>query len=438
MDFNIQIQIAALIFTLAVLGLYIVKPKIHNLQNKIFLYQLLLSIFLISVDIVSCVFIAQKDIYPAWNDLFGKGYIIIMLFWISFTMEYLFATIRHDKMRPAMIKFQKVIQCVILVMAGIFTIVTMCLEVFYFHEGRVVYSYGIPSTCTYCFSAFCLVILVTMVIVNWKYLTRRKRIPCLVFAATSSIPALIQVIFPEYLVLGLGCGLTELIMYMALENPDLEYANRIEVLNQEKKELFRNVMPDFISEKMNYTLSSYYEEMENVCVGYVRIKNFNEMAGAKGLPFVVDILNKIYQAIDGILDNYGIEKIKISGDTYEVATGLRGHHDTDCQNMISFINSVRTIVSGISLGNEVTIKAAFGVDCGPVAVCMMGSKRIALDLLSSTAELAFLVTEECESDNVLVTESVKEKTQEVFEYQRPVSKQISDFGTKSLYYLKLN
>lgn len=435
MDFNIQIQIASLVFILAIFVLYLTKPKSHNAQNRIFLRQLILAVFLVSCDIVSCIFIALKETYPAWNDVFGKGYIVLMLFWLSSIMDYLFATIRHEKMSHKFNGFLTVSRWIIFGLAGVFTVLTLCLDEFYFHEGRVVYSYGIPSVCTYIYSAVLAVLFIILVVINWRYLPLRKKVPCIAYCFASGIPALFQSIFPEYLLLSLGCGVTELIMYMALENPDIEYATRIETLNMEKMDLFHNVVPEFIAEKLNYKLSSYYEELPEVCIGYVKIKNFTEIVSAKGLEKTTSILNKVYQAFDSTLDNYGIEKVKISGDTYEVVSGLSGSSTTDCHNMISFLNAVRTIISGISLGNEVPIKASCGVTFGPVAVCMMGNKRLSFDLLSSTAELGFLVAMECEPERILVTESVMKRTNDIYEYHLTETNKLSDFGISYLYYL---
>lgn len=438
MDYNIQFQVAALVFILTTLVIYLCKPKAKNRQNRLFLYQLICEIILVSLDIVSCIFLTRQEEFPELNDVFARFYIIVMATWLSLVMNYLIETVTHDRLSPRFQKFFTVSKIAIYSAAVCVGIIAMCFKEEYFHEGRIIYAYGIPSTTTYIYSACCAVLLYIILLPNWKYLNMRKRIPVLVFTFSQGLPALFQALFPEALLLSLGGAVTQFVMYMSLENPDLEYANRIEKLTREKKELFHNIVPEKIAEKLNYKLKPFYEEEEDVCIGYIKINNFNEIVAEKGLKVAVSILNKIFQTVDIILDNYGVEKIKISGDTYEVATGLSIKDESTCQNMLSFLVEVRSIIAGIGLGNGIQINASFGADIGSVALVMLGNRRLSFDVLSSTAELAFLITVECENGQIMVSDAVKKHTEEMFDYERVMPKAINDFGIAHLFYLKKN
>ena len=440
MDYNVQFQTSALVFIFVIIGIYLFKPKAKDKQNKIFFAQLVLSEVLVLVDIISCYFIAEKDSGPAifipLNEIFGKLYIILMILWLSMLMYYLTVTIRHDKMSYRYNQGLDIYQKLIFVIAGILIVVTLCFSVEFYHSGRIVYSYGFPSICTYAFSALISFVIFFLLFSNWKYLTPRKKIPCLAFVVAGGIPALIQALNPELLLLSLGIAITELIIYMALENPDLEYAKRIEILNREKNDLYQIIVPEPFAVPLNYQIKPMFTMVENVCVGVIRINNFNEITSLKGLEPTLKMISKIYQAIDSVLDNYGIEKVKMDSESYVVAIGFSERNETDCQNMISFMNSVRSIISGLSLGNGIEIKTSYGVDYGSVCAAVMGTKRVHFDIISKTADLANRLTLECDADKILVTDAVKKQTETVFEYIRTMTKIYPDYGIEHLFYLK--
>ena len=436
MNYNIEFQVEGLFFIILVLVMYFSKPKRRTRQNKIFMYLLLDSAVLLVFDIVSCIFIAKRQTYPGLNMFFGKAYIIAMLLWITISMEYIIFCVSHERMNESVKTLCLILSGFLAFVCFILCIVAISTELKFEGEGRVVCSYGSPSICTYIYSAVCSAIAFILLFANWKYISFRRKVPVVAFMLSIGIPALLQGIFPKLLLLGFGCSLAELIMYMALENPDQEYIFKIEKLEKEKRFLFENIVPKPVAEKTEYKIRPYYYTSETGCVGYIKIKNLKEVSEKIGCQDCVDLVDRFYVQIDSILDNYAIEKVSVTGSLYQVASGLFVEDDTVVLNMIQFMLAVRSIISEISISSGIKLNVGFGVDYGLTCQTLNGKKKVVYHLMGPTPERARILAECSDPDQITCSKSVVDKTDDVYQFM-PVNSPYSE-NSESFFVLKKN
>ncbi len=436
MNYNIEFQIEGLFFIILVLVMYFSKPKLRTRQNKIFMYQILDSAVLLVFDIVSCIFIAKRQTYPVLNMFFGKAYIIAMLLWITISMEYIISCVSHERMKESVKNLCLILSGVLAFACFILCIVAISTELKFEGEGRIVYSYGVPSALTYIYSAICSAVAFILLFANWKHISFRRKVPVVAFLLSIGIPALLQSIFPKLLLLGFGCALAELIMYMALENPDQEYILKIEKLEKEKRFLFENIVPKPVAEKTDYKVRPYYFTSETACVGYIKIQNLTEVSKKVGCQDCVDLVDRFYVQIDSILDNYAIEKVSVTGSLYQIASGLFTDDETVVLNMIQFMLAVRSIISGISLVSGIKLNVGFGIDYGRTCQTVTGKKKVVYHLMGPTPERARILAECSDPDQITCSKAVADKTDDVYQFL-PINSAYTE-DTESFFVLKNN
>ena len=158
MKYNFAFQIAGFVLVALIVAMFFSKKRWSSLPNTIFKVLLVVTLAELACDIISVVTITDRAyIKPFINDFFSKGYIFLMHAWIVTVLFYVISAllesawavkgidIRKNKKRLFMHFLWIIIPEI--VMLGI----VIANPVYYAGEGQSIYSYGVPSTCTYIF-----------------------------------------------------------------------------------------------------------------------------------------------------------------------------------------------------------------------------------------------------------------------------------------------
>ena len=86
--------------------------------------------------------------------------------------------------------------------------------------------------------------------------------------------------------------------------------------------LLLNILPKEISEALKADQRTIAAHYDAASILFADVVEFTPMA-AKMTPLqLVDLLNEVFQCFDGLVEKYGLEKIKTIGDCYMVASGV--------------------------------------------------------------------------------------------------------------------
>ncbi|MBQ9631183.1 MAG: hypothetical protein IJR49_06325, partial [Treponema sp.] len=311
MPYSIEFQIAGFCIVFILTIIFFSKPRWHSLQNSIFRILMPFTLVEIAFDIISTITIANRDnISTSINTFFAKGYIIVMILWITGTMLYIISNFVYDDIPKKNLNLIKLSVFFIVVPAIACCVITFCTPLYYANYGREIFSYGVPSTCTYIFSVYCVVFAIVGFLINFRHLTFKRKIPMFAFTVMEGSIALIQMAFPKLLLLGFGTALVIFIMYMTMENPDMDMIAKLNSANKRANDLLLNILPVAIATKLEQDTAAFTEKFENVTVAFIDIVNFTKMSQDIGGEKLVRILNSLFTEIDLLLDNYKIEKIK--------------------------------------------------------------------------------------------------------------------------------
>ncbi|MBR1912934.1 MAG: hypothetical protein IJ828_11345, partial [Treponema sp.] len=233
MPYSIEFQIAGLSVVVVLTLVFFSKPRWHSLQNSVFRILLPLTIVELLFDIISVITITErKTVPPVVNVFFSKGYLIVMLSWITLSVVYVFSNFVYKGISASGRKRLNVmLSCIIIPFVGC-CIVVFVMPLYYGGKERYVYSYGIPSKCVYFFSTYCVLFAVIAGLINHARVKFRRMVPLLCFAIMEGSVALVQMYFPKILMVGFGTALSILVMYMMLENPDMDLIARLDEANR--------------------------------------------------------------------------------------------------------------------------------------------------------------------------------------------------------------
>jgi len=177
-----------------------------------------------------------------------------------------------------------------------------------------------------------------------------------------------------------------------------DYRNKIKtnkLLDSQKAEiesLLLNILPAEVAQELQKTGSATPRFYESVSVLFTDFKSFTVIADRLSPQEVVAELNDCFRAFDGIIEKYGLEKIKTIGDSYMCAGGIPVANEGHPERMIRAAMEIRDFVHQMNV--ERTAKGMenwemrIGIHVGPLVAGVVGKKKFAYDIWGSTVNVA--------------------------------------------------
>src|SRR5262249_16304400 len=130
------------------------------------------------------------------------------------------------------------------------------------------------------------------------------------------------------------------------------------------------------------------QRFDEVTVLFADLVGFTSWSAGRPPEEVVEVLGRIFTALDALTERHGLEKIKTIGDAYMVVAGVPpprgGHREVMAVMALEMVAEVRRLARDLSTGLEVRV----GMHSGPVVAGVIGTHKFAYDLWGDTVNLA--------------------------------------------------
>ncbi|MBR4514181.1 MAG: EAL domain-containing protein [Lachnospiraceae bacterium] len=217
---NIEVQMCGLVIDLLLIYFASKHDRVGLYSERIFLLSIVLNTLCVILDISSIFVIVNSDKLPTLLvDAVSKLYLVFLVTVSYMAMVYTFSDIPKLKMSK---KFRYAQFIVFFIGA----IVILALPISYYHEGRVIYSYGPADVATYIFAPYFIISTLLFTIYYSKTLNRHRKKAVRAWMMLEIIAAGIQFINPGLLLVGFGSATGLTILYAELENPEA-YLDRL-------------------------------------------------------------------------------------------------------------------------------------------------------------------------------------------------------------------
>jgi class 3 adenylate cyclase len=155
------------------------------------------------------------------------------------------------------------------------------------------------------------------------------------------------------------------------------YLERIELEREKYEALLRNILPGQIVTRLNDGEVVIADRVEEVTILFADLVGFTEIASRLSPAALVDHLNPIFSAFDGLCRKMGIEKIKTIGDAYMAAAGLPQPRPGQTAGMAEFALAMLATLEQINQTLEIPFQIRIGIHTGPVIAGVIGvNKRL--------------------------------------------------------------
>ena len=440
MNYNIEFQIASIIFITVLTIVFYSKKRWGSLANLIFRAIMIVTLIELALDIASVITITQfqngnKQI-ERLNNFLSKSYLIAIAAYIFLIDTYAIVNTIKKGIEVGRLTF-KYIQCFIFAFFFIVAcVVIICNPLLYGGSGKFIYSYGIPSDTIYGFSTFSVVFCVITFFANLKKVSKKRLVPIVTFCVMEGSVAIIQAFNKELLIVGLGSAVSCLIMYFALENPDMNIIEELNRANKRAKDLILNVLPLSIAKRLEFNLKPFFDEYENVTIMFLDIIDFTKMTNEVGGTSLVRILNDFFGELDDLLENFRIEKIKTIGDAYMVASGVPDRYENTCDETVKFARQVLRRLEDFNKRNNLNINVRIGINNGRVVAGVIGKTKFIYDLWGEPVNLAWRLQTNGIANRIHVSGRVKSILDGKYDFEERGSLDMKGFGSVKTFLLK--
>ncbi len=226
---NITMQCCGVVLLIVVFYFYLCRKRIKLRTSRAFLLFGAMNLAALVLDILSIVLLTYQEQLPVWLvDLECKAYVSSIVLVTLLSFQYIF-TGAHGNERD----LRKVrLSSSAIASAGV--ILIFALPIYKsVGDSMAVFTYGPSVLCTYAFSVFFIINDLIILIFKRRILDIRRRNAMWVWMILWLVSAGIQFVFNELLLVGFAGAVGVLIVYLMLENPELNTDTRTGMFNNE-------------------------------------------------------------------------------------------------------------------------------------------------------------------------------------------------------------
>jgi adenylate cyclase len=200
--------------------------------------------------------------------------------------------------------------------------------------------------------------------------------------------------------------------------------------------LLENMLPASIAERLKEPGRGVIaDKYDDASVLFADIVGFTERASGTPPADLVRFLDRLYGAFDALVDKHGLEKIKVSGDSYMVVSGVPRPRPDHARALADFALDIANVAAGLKDPHGEPIPLRVGMACGPVVAGVVGSRRFFYDVWGDAVNVASRMESTDSVGRIQVPEAMYARLKDEFVLQERGSIDIKGKGPMRTWYL---
>ena len=161
----------------------------------------------------------------------------------------------------------------------------------------------------------------------------------------------------------------------------------LEEEQRQTRRLLLNILPTDIADELSERPGIIAEQHDAVSVLFCDVVGFTPMAETLPPAEVVGVLDALFSHFDGLVEKYGVEKIKTIGDCYMVASGIPRPRTDHAAALASLALQMVAAVRDLEFHGR-RLHVRIGINSGPVVAGVIGKRKFSYDLWGDVVNTA--------------------------------------------------
>ena len=205
--------------------------------------------------------------------------------------------------------------------------------------------------------------------------------------------------------------------------------------SRENERLLLNILPPAIAERLRNGEGVIADRFDDVTMLFADIVGFTELSGAMTPADVVAFLNRVFSAIDDLVDRYGLEKVKTNGDAYMVVGGIPTPVEDHVQRMADLALALVATVDRLNADAPVQARLRIGMHCGPAVAGVIGHRKFVYDVWGDTVNIASRMESLGAPGRVHVSAAVRDRLEGRYRFEARGSMDVKGKGEMATWFL---
>ena len=198
---------------------------------------------------------------------------------------------------------------------------------------------------------------------------------------------------------------------------DVTAVKERERLAMENERLLLNILPGPVADRLRAGEALIADRFDDVTLLFADVVGFTHLSSSLSPRELVSVLNDIFTVFGGLVDRYGLEKVKTIGDAYMVVGGMQEDSDDHPARVAAMALDLAACVSGIPTAARLGVTFRIGIHVGPVVAGVIGTKKFIYDVWGDTVNLASRMESLGLPGRVQVTQQVMERLHGDFTFE---------------------
>ncbi len=210
----------------------------------------------------------------------------------------------------------------------------------------------------------------------------------------------------------------------------------MEAEHDRSEQLLTNILPATIAERLkDPSRNIVADKYDDASILFADIAHYTERASDTTPSDLVRFLDRLYTDLDRLVDLHGLEKIKTSGDSYMVVSGVPEPRPDHVEALACLALDMADAVADLTDPKGRAVPLRIGLAAGPVVAGVVGARKFFYDVWGDAVNVASRMETTDVEGRIQVPQDMYERLNHAFLFEERGQVDIKGKGTMQTWYL---
>jgi len=218
---------------------------------------------------------------------------------------------------------------------------------------------------------------------------------------------------------------------------DIRRARQAMEAEYERSEtLLTNILPATIAQRLkDPTRNIIADKYDDASILFADIAGYTKRASDTSPSDLVRFLDRLYTDLDALVDRHGLEKVKTSGDSYMVVSGVPQPRDDHIEALACLALDMADAVADLKDPQGRKVPLRIGLAAGPVVAGVVGARKFFYDVWGDAVNIASRMETTDVEGRIQVPHDVYERLNHAFLLEERGNVDVKGKGVMHTWYL---
>ena len=205
---------------------------------------------------------------------------------------------------------------------------------------------------------------------------------------------------------------------------------------ERSEQLLTNILPASIAERLkDPSRNIIADKYDDASILFADIADYTKRASDTTPSDLVRFLDRLYTDLDLLVDKHGLEKVKTSGDSYMVVSGVPEPRPDHIEALACLALDMAEAVADLKDPNGHAVPLRIGLGAGPVVAGVVGARKFFYDVWGDAVNVASRMETTDVEGRIQVPQDVYERLNHAFVLEERGGVDVKGKGVMHTWYL---